>query len=141
MSYSNYDDHTRQTLERFYPGLSENLELMVDLSPVSAEEAVRYLLSLACEAQNARNISLGREYLAEIPRDWLVERIESCAEFLLTSRGEWEFRRLLEVYSVLDETLTRRLVERGQASSIDEIREAALEWADLRPAPLGGIAP
>jgi hypothetical protein len=117
-------------LERIQPGLSENLELMVDLSPVSAQEAVRYLLSLACEAQNARNISLGREYLAKIPRDWLVERIESWAEFLLTANDEWEFRRLLELYSVLDETLTRRLVERGKASSIEEIREAAFEWAD-----------
>ena len=130
MSHTTYDDHARQVLEKIQPGLSATMDLMVDLPPASAHEAVRYLLSLACEAQNARNISLGREYLAEIPRDWLVERIESWAEFLLTSDGEWEFRRLLEVYSVLDKTLATRLCQRGKASSIEEIREAALEWAD-----------
>ncbi len=125
-----YDERARQALDGIRAGLSANMDLIVDLPPDSAQQAIRCLLSLACEAQNVRNITLGREYLAKMPRMYLLEHIESCASFLLETTGEWEYRRLMELYSILGDRLVKGLVDYGKRSTNEEIQAAALEWAE-----------
>jgi hypothetical protein len=54
--------------------------------------------------------------------------IESVATECLDLNDEWEFRRLLELYEMLDEQLLRRLVEHGSHSKNPEVREAAEDY-------------
>jgi hypothetical protein len=46
-----------------------------------------------------------------MPREWVLERIEGLAAESLDLSGYWEFRRLLELYELLDGQLLQRLVE------------------------------
>ena len=83
----------------------------------------------ACKAQNIANIQIGRHGLALIPRNWIIENIEVIADYILDLDDEWEFRRLLEVYEILDQKLYQRFIQHGQNHPKSEIREAANDYA------------
>jgi hypothetical protein len=89
-------------------------------------------LGCGCQAQNARSITLGRLVAVEIPREWFVARIEGVASRVLNLEDEWEYRRLLELYSGVDEGLLRRLIAHGLGSANADIREAAVEGLAFR---------
>jgi hypothetical protein len=130
---SSYDISYRQQMDTFEPGLWSRLERVLDLDPATRDAVLRYLLELACQAQNARNIVLGRAAILALPHDWLLANLEGYAEPLLQLEDEWEYRRLAELYEPLDDQLLRRLVVRGMASSDAGIREAAEDcqrWLD-----------
>lgn len=117
----------KQQMNAFQEGLWQHLEAVPTLEPQTRDAVMRYLLELACQAQNINNIMLGRNALLSLPRDWLVQTIECYAEFLLELEDEWEYRRLLEVYEQLDDTLVHRLALRGLTSPDSEIQETAHE--------------
>ena len=81
-------------------------------------------LGLACSAQSDRAIARGRAEILALPREQVLEHIESVATATLPFE-EWEYRRLLELYEQLDTGLLQRLVARGESSSDADIREAA----------------
>jgi hypothetical protein len=128
MTNRSYDTEFRRQLDALYEGLSANLELLPILPSETSEAVLTYLLELACQAQNTRNIDLGRMALLRLPTGWLVERIEQIAEPLLQLNDEWEYRRLLEVYERLDSALTQRLAARGMNSDQPDIRATAQEY-------------
>lgn len=65
-----------------------------------------------------------RDAILSLPRDWVLARIEEVAEPLLANGTYDEFRRLLELYALLDPVLTRRLAERAAQDPDPDIREA-----------------
>jgi hypothetical protein len=124
-----YDRRTREELEEISLGLSEAFHRVSSLPDSDAERAVESLLRRACGATHERLITLGREYLLEANRPWLVSRIERLAESSVNLKDEWDFRRLLELYQMLDQALLARLVEVGLRSSNPAISEAAQDFS------------
>ena len=127
---SSYGISHRTKLDSFHLGLSDNMAMITSLEKGKATAVLAYLLELACQAQSIYNIGLGRNSLMAIPRDWLLERIEQVAEPLIQRDQEYEFRRLLELYELLDAGLLRRVAERGRLSHNREIREAAEDFLE-----------
>lgn len=115
-------------LDALWPNISADLSLVATLPADAADRIVEAILRRGCQAQNDCNIRLGREAAAEVPRDWILDRVEVIAERVLNLEDEWEYRRLLELYGGLDEGLVRRLVARGRLSDVPEIREAAEDY-------------
>ena len=97
-----YEARYRKVLSGFAPGLDADLSLVLTLETEQAGRVVRYLLGLACEAQNIANINLGRAALKALPRPWVIERIRECEPELLSKDPEWEGRRLYELYCDID---------------------------------------
>lgn len=127
---SSYDTSYRQRMETFAADLAGNLKAVPTLAPATRDAVMRYLLELACQAQNAQNIRLGRAALLGLPRAWLLANIEHHADPLLQLQDEWEYRRLGELYAQLDDDLLGRLVTRGLASLDTDIRQAAHDFED-----------
>jgi hypothetical protein len=117
-------------LNTYQEDLWNHLDQVPNLSQELALEILHGFLELACQAQNGVNIEIGRSGIKAIPRKWILENIESEAEFLINLQDEWEFRRLLEVYWELDLPLVRRLASVGLDSSNPEIREASEDFLE-----------
>ena len=69
-----------------------------------------------------------RDLILRLPRDWVLERIEAVAEPLLETGTDEEYRRLLELYRLLDSELTLRLARRAAASPDRHVREVGEEF-------------
>ena len=116
-------------LDGFEQDLWNNLHRVPELSRSASAEIVGHFLELSCMTQHAGNIQLGRTGILELPRPWIVERIEVIATNVLSLDDEWQYRRLLEVYKELDKGLLLRLVAHGQSSHDDVIKEAAQDFS------------
>jgi hypothetical protein len=127
---SPYDESYQKQMDAFQEGLWRQLELVPTLEPHTRDAVMRYLLELACQAQNARNIVLGRAAILSLPKDWLLQHIDSYAEPLLQVDDEWEYRRLSEIYDQLDVQLVRRLAMHGRQSRNEGVNAAAQELLD-----------
>lgn len=88
------------------------------------------LVELASVGTSITNIALARSALQKIERTWLVEHIDLIASPLLAAGDEWEFRRIAELYALLDAGLLRRHLQRCAAHVDEEIRVIASEFAD-----------
>lgn len=76
------------------------------------------------------DISLARELIVRMPRDWVLSNIEATAQPLLLGATDEEYRRLLELYILLDPNLTMQLASRAAASQDEDIREAGADFLD-----------
>lgn len=131
MFFSNhpYHRHFKEDLDNISPGLSQDLGSASDLQPIDAERLIALVLERGCQCQNIRNIILGREAAAELPRKWLLKRIERvAAQTLDLDNDDWEYRRLLEIAEILDKDFLALLIRRGLASRNPEIVEAANDF-------------
>ncbi|MCB0856356.1 MAG: hypothetical protein KDD63_29255 [Bacteroidetes bacterium] len=119
-------------LDRYGQGdkLLEDLTLIAQLPENKANEIVSYFLELACQAQAASNINNGRYCLQNLPREWLMQRIEILLEPLLALDDEWEYWRL-ELYSSLDDkTLAVKLANRANVHPDPAIKEAGGDFLE-----------
>lgn len=91
-------------------------------------ELLRSAVENACQPQNAWRIEQGREAVLAMPRAWVLQHIAAVAEEALDLLDYWEYRRLLELLTLLDPELVRRFVARGLASSDPDVREAAEDF-------------
>ena len=121
----------RQKMDSFHPNLWAHPELITTLDLDQAQQALRYLLELACQAQNMVNITFARQALLTMPHDWLVTHIGPLVESQLDLEAEWEYRRLGELYLKLAPELLPGLLTRGQVSTQPNVREAAADLATL----------
>ena len=55
----------------------------------------------ACQPTYVPKIVQGREAVLALPRDWVIANIERVASNGLDLANYWEYRRLLELYSLL----------------------------------------
>jgi hypothetical protein len=131
-----YDIEFRRQMDSFHENLWANPELAPSLNDAVADSMIAYLLELACQCQNIRNITLGRTALWALPNQWLLEKIEPIAEPLLQLNDEWEYRRLLEIYWRLDKSLVKKLALRSLDNPNPEIREAGQECLDKLADPI-----
>lgn len=131
---SGYEFNYRNEMDKFYPNLWAQLDLLPSLEPELARNVLHYLLSF-CHMQNVGNIMIGRRAICAIPRDWLFAHIEAAAAFLYTDNLEnddWEYRRLGEIYRELgNEDLLRRHIQRGLVTDNADIKEAAQDFLDV----------
>jgi len=86
-------------------------------------------LGLACQAQSIKRISEGRYGILEMDREFVLQEIEREAKKVLNLEDEWEYRRLLEVYDLLNEELKKRLIKEGMKSGNPEVVEAANDFS------------
>ena len=70
------------------------------------------------------SIQFARDAILALPRAWVVEQIEAIAEPLLTGGDDDAYRRLLELYALLDRDLMLRRARRAAADADADIREA-----------------
>ncbi len=90
------------------------------------------LLALASFAHG--RIGVARDIILSLPHDWLLENIERYAEPLLAYDDYEEYRRLLELYSLIDHDLTLKLARRAAAHSDADIKGAGEDFlADPDP--------
>ncbi len=69
-----------------------------------------------------------REAILRLPKDWVLTRIQNAAEPILRNGSYDEYRRLLELYSLLDPVLTESLAERAIEHPDEDIREAGEDF-------------
>jgi hypothetical protein len=86
----------------------------------------------ACQPTYVPTIEAGRQAVLALPREWVVANIEGVVATGLDLSDYWHYRRLLELYSLLDGALVDRLVKAGLLSADPEIAEAARDFG--RPA-------
>lgn len=77
-------------------------------------------------------IQAARDAIGQLPKDWVLSRIEGVTDRVLASATEQyqyeEYRRLLELFAQLgDRQLLRRLAERACAHHDEDVREAGEE--------------
>lgn len=96
------------------------------LKPSELQELFDILVFHASYSHGA--IGSIRDAILSLPRDWVLARIEEVAEPLLANGTYDEYRRLLELYALLDPTLTRRLAERAVQDPDPDIREAGEDF-------------
>lgn len=85
-------------------------------------------LGKACDASNAPIITEGRKEILSMPKDFVIQNVHKIAEKILDLNDEWHFRRLLELYSELNDTLLYNLIEIGLKNPNIEIVEAANDF-------------
>lgn len=88
------------------------------------------LIFLASFAHGA--IQAIRDVILSLPREWVLAHIEEAAGPLLQDESDINiddtYRRLLELYSQIDQNLTLRLARRAAAHSDPDTREAGEEF-------------
>jgi hypothetical protein len=97
-----------------------------------SEEEVRALFSDLVNVASVghSNIEPARFVILSLSREWVIANIEAAAEPLLREGGEEEYRRLLELYNLLDGRLAARLAARARASDDPAIREAGVDFSE-----------
>ncbi len=76
------------------------------------------------------DVALSREAILSLPRDWVLANVDAHAEPLLRDGTDEEYRRLLELYVLLDPDLTRRLATRAAAHHDEDVREAGEDFLE-----------
>ena len=70
-----------------------DVDRIVGLDQKTGNEVVGCLLSSACQSQNDRPITLGRQYLTMLPKGWVIDRIKEVVTTVLDLNDDWEYRR------------------------------------------------
>jgi hypothetical protein len=81
------------------------------------------------------DVTLCRDAIRSLPREWVLAHIEASAEPLLLAGDEEEYRRLLELYEQLDADLTRRLATRAARDDRADVREAGNDFLERLSPP------
>jgi hypothetical protein len=101
-------------------------ELAENLSIEEKKQLFPVLVRLAIATHP--HTGTARSLVLSLPHDWVIHRIKDIVDPILKRAGPDivdEYRRALELYIELDETLLKELCEQGLKSDNAEIREAA----------------
>lgn len=129
LSDVSYDLGVKEWLNKIEPDIWKHLERIPLLPEETANELLCYFIQLACQPTNIRPITIGRVAISEMPKEWVLYHIEALAEKNLNLNDDWEYRRLVELYSQLDNKLVQRLVVLGLNSSNPYVVEAAEDFS------------
>lgn len=124
-----YFETFRRFIDEIHVGLLADLTVAAQLEGPEAEKLLRYLLDLACKAQNSANIRLGRLALRDLPRSWVVPRVAPAAMTTLDLADAWQLRRFLEVCCLLDAKLAEQQAAGFLQASDPELREIATDFS------------
>jgi transcription termination factor NusB len=81
-------------------------------------------------SQAHRNIEAARKIIHSLPREWVLDNVESVAESILQDGTEDEYRRMLEMYRELDGDLTQRLARKATEHPDRDIQEAGFDFLE-----------
>lgn len=124
-----YDRRVIEYLDEIQPEIWKNLAIVPSLPGAVARDVLVYFVKLACTPQNTRPIMIGREAIVEMPKGWVLQHIEGIASDHINLEDDWEFRRLCELYALLDRNLLNRLVAAGLKSSAPGVVGAAVDFS------------
>lgn len=102
------------------------LRLFFYLSLPERQSLLDELVELASVGHS--DLELCREAILSLPKAWLLEHIEGSVEGLLAEGTDEEYRRLLEFYVKIDDSLTQRLVKRALQHEDADVREAGEDF-------------
>ncbi|MBF2066601.1 MAG: hypothetical protein IGS39_19595 [Calothrix sp. C42_A2020_038] len=74
------------------------------------------------------DIQLVRDVILSFDKIWLLDNIETQAEFVLNNGTDEEYRRLLELYIQLDTQLARKLVAKALQHPDIDIQEVGTDF-------------
>lgn len=104
------------------------ITLAADLTQDELKQLLPELVFFACQNYETANLLTVRQLIVSLPHDWLTERIEAISEPILTRASYWEYRRLLELYDLIDPALTQRLARRATTHPDPDIQEAGEDY-------------
>jgi hypothetical protein len=101
------------------------------LLEIVPEEMIRQQISTLVDLVSVghSDIELCRSVILRIDKDWLVKNIDHYAAKLLENGGEEEYRRIAELYKLLDSKLLDVHLKRCAIHANDEVREIAADFA------------
>lgn len=88
-------------------------------------ESFRSSIALACQSMSVSCTEQGRSQVLALPRAWVLEHIENVATSGLDLSDFRQYRRLLELASLLDGRLLQRIVSLGLHHPDVDVRDAA----------------
>jgi hypothetical protein len=101
------------------------------LNILPEQQIRRHLAQLAQLASVGHSdIELVRSVISRIDRDWLTQNIDGYVTPLLKTGNEEEFRRIAELYKLLDQELLKAHLARCAVHANEEVREIASDFAD-----------
>lgn len=124
-----FTERTIQWLNGYEENLWFNLERVPQLESEAGKAILSGFLEQACQCQHIGNIEIGQYGILTIPKEWVLQHIEHLAEPLLQAEDEWEYRRLFEVYYILDKSLARKLALRATNNPNPDIKEAGQDFS------------
>jgi hypothetical protein len=84
---------------------------------------IRENLQLAC-CDSAERAAQGMDAILALPRAWVLTRIQPAADPILAAGGAGEWRRMMELYQLVDATLLMDLARRAVSHPDPRIAEA-----------------
>lgn len=118
----------RENLRKPNPEREFAFEVARSLPLESRQKLLSDFIELACEPSHVPTLEQARGLILTLPRKWTVDQIETMAEPFLQSSDDWVYRRLLELFALLDRELTLRLARRAAKHPNPEIRAAGSEF-------------
>src|SRR5215813_9525740 len=110
----------------------EDRNVALKLAEYLSESEYKQLFDLwVGGASHHKYVGMYRKFITALPRDWVLERVEAAAEPYLINGDMEEYRRLLELYLLLDEELTRKLAQRTLTHSDPEVIEAGQDFIEI----------
>lgn len=119
--------HEQSEANHRFPPAPETLAMELPLKVASIGD-LHEAVELACQASYVPRICQARAGVLSAPTTWVLAHVEQIAEDAIDWDDEWHYRRLLELYAMLDPRLLPRATERGLTSPNVEVREAAEEF-------------
>ncbi len=121
-----YVQEAQKRLDIHKKGLLLDLDKVIELGEKTAKKVLQEGLGyLSC--QNELNIEIGRYIVSSMPRGWVKQNIEESAEKVLDlNNDDWEYLRLMELYTALHfKKAIVSLIALGKKSRNEDIKEYA----------------
>ena len=105
---------------------------LLDKYPLEvSQQVLKVLIENSCLGQNYEPIELGRKKINEINKNWLKKYLIEVASTCIDYSDEWEYRRLVELVFLVVPELKQKILEYGEKSENEEIREVVKDFKDL----------
>ena len=108
---------------------NDQLTAIFLLRYLSQDELMQLFKELVFLSSYSRGtLSIVREAILSLPRDWVLQNIEQIANPILEKGDYDEYRRILELYLELDRELTRKLANQAINHKDPDIKEAGEDF-------------
>ena len=80
MKKSHYEIRIDEEINRFYPEISKNIEIIPNIPEEKAVLILNQLLAYACDAQNVILIWYAKELIKKMPAEWFRNNVRKAVE-------------------------------------------------------------
>lgn len=104
---------------------------------INTEDHKDLLYDLIEEASVGHSdIQLCRETILSLLKEWLIENIEVPIQKVLINGGDEEYRRLIELCTLIDNNLVEKLSKQALTHSNEDIKEVGKDFQEYLSSPL-----